>query len=251
LGWCFVRVSGHHGYWLSESGTRELSAGQVVVLSPLRDGYFRASQLGPTTLHHFRFSPELEGGVLTADEHDLFEALAREPRYALRCFPAEAPEAAAWTQLASGAATGALVQRVQMLRIIAALFASELQQPLPPSQTPLSVQQKLRLLLNQLSESQFLQLQPRDLAAHCRTSTRHVHRVFRKLFGRSLEERQEWVRLQRAQHLLAETPQSLQAVAREAGFRDARSFSAAFKRQFGLPPGQWRRPRSHNGKASG
>jgi len=36
-------------------------------------------------------------------------------------------------------------------------------------------------------------------------------------------------------------------VALEAGFRDARSFSAAFKRRFGQAPSDWRRPSARHG----
>ena len=49
------------------------------------------------------------------------------------------------------------------------------------------------------------------------------------------------VRLQLAAHALATTAQSIEAVAKEAGYEAVNSFSRAFKRVFGKPPSVWRR----------
>ena len=56
-GWCFVRVSDRHGYWLGEKGALELGTGQVMALLPLREGVFRASQIGPVPSSSAPFSP--------------------------------------------------------------------------------------------------------------------------------------------------------------------------------------------------
>ena len=248
-GWCFVRVSQRHGYWLNEHGAQELGPEQVVVLLPLREGYFRASQIGPVTLHHFRFSPELAGGLLTPVEHEVFESLAREPRQAVRCFPAEAPGAGLWTQLLASSIRGcALQQRAELLRIVATLFTQELQSPVPAAKSFLSARLKLRLLLNEMPETEFLKLTARELAAHCGVSVTQANRSFRHLFGLSLLERQELIRLQNARQALAETSRSMEALALEAGFRDARHFAVAFGKQFGVSPSEWRRPRARREK---
>ena len=248
-GWCFVRVSERHGYWLGEKGAVELGTGQVVALLPLREGCFRASQVGAVTLHHFRFSPELAGGLLTPSEHDIFEALAREPGHAVRCFPADAPGAALWTRLlASSAAGSALMQRVELLRIVATLFAEELERPAPVEKSFLSARQKLRLLFSEMPEAEFLKLNPRDLATHCGVSLKQSNRSFRQLFDMSLPERQELIRLQNARQALADTTRSIKELALEAGFRDERHFVAAFDKQFGVSPSEWGRPRARRDK---
>ena len=114
-----------------------------------------------------------------------------------------------------------------------------------PEEGPfLTARLKLRLLLNQIPEAEFLKLTPRDLAAHCAVSVTHANRAFRQMFGLSLKERQKLVLLQKARQALAETAQSLEAVAAEAGFRDTPSFAAAFEKHFGVSPGEWQRPRS-------
>lgn len=242
-GWCFVRVSQRHGYWLGENSALELGTGQVAALLPLREGCFRASQIGAVTLHHFRFSPELAGGLLTPAEHDIFESLAHEPGQAMRCFPADAPGAGLWTQLLAGSVPGsALLQRVELLRVVATLFAQELQRPAPAEKSFLSARLKLRLLFNEMPEAGFLKLNSRELATHCGVSVKQSNRSFRHLFGMSLAERQELIRLQNARQALAETSRSVEVLALEAGYRDARQFVAAFARQFGVSPSEWRRP---------
>lgn len=248
-GWCFVRVSEGHGYWLGEKGALELSTGQVMALLPLREGGFRASQIGPVTLHHFRFSPELVGGLLTPVEHEIFELLACEPGDAVRSFPAESPGTSLWTQLvAESAASSALLQRVELLRIVATLFAGELKRPAPEEKSFLSARQKLRLLFNEMPEAEFLKLNPRDLATHCGVSLKQSNRSFRQLFGMSLAERQELIRLQNARQALADTTRSIKELALEAGFRDERHFIAAFDKQFGVSPSEWGRPRARRDK---
>ena len=244
-GWFFVRASQASGYWLGEGTLQELGAGQVLVLSPLRDGCFRASQIGPLSLHYFRFSPELAVGLLAPAEHDIFESLARAPRSAVRCFASDTPGARMWTELLSNPVqSSALSRRVELLRVAATLFAENLQQTSPEKGPFLTARLKLRLLLNQIPEAEFLKLTQRDLAAHCSVSVTHANRAFRQMFGLSLKERQRLVLLQEARQALAETAQSLEAVAAGAGYRDTPSFAAAFEKQFGVSPGEWRGLRS-------
>src|SRR6185436_3452634 len=90
-GWCLFRVDDGQGYWLGDYGAQELSAGHVAALSPLREGSFRCSRVGPATLSYFRFSPELVGGLLTPAESDRFAALAGRPAYSVRFFAADSP----------------------------------------------------------------------------------------------------------------------------------------------------------------
>ena len=242
-------MGGQAGYWLGEGGAQELAAGQVIVLSPLREGCFRASQLGPLTLHYFRFSPEVAGCLLTPSEHDIFEALARKPQIAVRCFAPDTPGPQAWTQLLSDPARdGGLWERVELLRILVLLFMKELRRPAQLEQTFLPARLKLRLLLNRIPETEFLRLTPHELAAHCGVSVAQASRSFRKMFGHSLGERQELIRLQKARQTLTETSESLDAVAAEAGYAGTRPFVAAFKKHFGVSPEEWRRPRMRRAK---
>ncbi len=245
-GWCFLHVSRHCGYWLGEGGAREAGPGDVLVLSPLRTGYFRVSQLGPVTLHYFRFSPDLAGGLLTPSEHERFEGLAFDPEQAVRHYPASAKGPQIWRDLLNefGPDTTGLLCRTELLRIVAQLLGAELQESMPAPRPFLPARLKLRLLLNQMPEEEFLRVTPRDLAVRCNVSLIQINRSFRQLIGESIRDHQELVRLRRARQSLAETVRPLESIALEAGFRGTRAFSAAFRKRFGVAPSDWRKPRS-------
>ena len=73
------------------------------------------------------------------------------------------------------------------------------------------------------------------LAMSARTLSRRLQEE-----GHSLSRLVEQVRIERAQHLLLNGPQSLQAVAQAAGFADASSLARAFKRVTGQTPAEHR-----------
>jgi AraC-like DNA-binding protein len=243
-GWCFLGLSAGQGYWLGEKGAQELNAGDVLGLSPLREGFFRVSQLGPVTLHYFRFDSELLTGLLTPAERDYFGKLAAQSTYAAFFRAADSAGAKLfallWTMTRT---TSALLQRCDMLRIVATLFARELSQPAPSETTVLTARQRLKLLMNQIPESEFLRLSPDEMALRCACSITYFNRSFSKLFGMSLRRKQETLRLLRARQRLVETTCRIEHVAEEVGYRTMTEFNAAFRRQFGVSPGEWRHPK--------
>ena len=242
-GWCFVCMREGQAYWLAGHSAMELNSGEVLALSPLREGFLRASQLGPISLAHFRFSPEMLSGLLTPADKDSFEALAAQPQNGVRFFPARAPGARLFARAQRRSVQGnALLHRAELLRLVGILFADVLARPVPAATVVLSARQKLKLLVNQMPEAEFLKMTPRGMAAHCGNSVTHFNRSFRKLFGRSLARKQELIRLQKARQALLETACALESLAIESGYRNAQEFSAAFKKQFGLSPRQWRQP---------
>jgi AraC-like DNA-binding protein len=241
-GWCFLGLGAGQGYWLGETGAQELNAGDVLGLSPLREGFFRASQLGPVTLHYFRFDSELLTGLLTPAERDCFGELAAT--YTAFPCPAGSAGAKLFAQLwPTAKGSTALVQRCDLLRVVATIFARELSQPLPSETTVLTARQRLKLIMNQIPESEFLRLSPSDMAVHCACSTTYFNRSFSKLFGMSLRRKQEALRLLRARQRLVETTCRIEHVAEEVGYRTMAEFNAAFRRQFGISPSEWRHPK--------
>ncbi len=78
-----------------------------------------------------------------------------------------------------------------------------------------------------------------DLAAECRMSPRHLMRTFKASMGLTLADYLASVRIDRAKReLLAGT--MIKVVAARSGFRNAASFSAAFRRQTGFTPKAFR-----------
>ncbi|MDR3633515.1 MAG: DNA-binding transcriptional regulator [Isosphaeraceae bacterium] len=67
-----------------------------------------------------------------------------------------------------------------------------------------------------------------------------LERRFRQFLGRSPQAEIRAVQLRRARQLLAETDHAMSRIAELVGFDHAEYFNVAFKREFGLTPGQFR-----------
>lgn len=248
-GWCFVCVREGQGYWLGENSARELNPGHILILSPLADGFIRASQLGSLSLSHFRFSPELIAGVLTPAEKDSLESMASQPQLEARVLEPADPGARLFAALQRRDPPGnALLHRAELLQLVATLFEQALVRPVPAETVVLSARQKLRLLVNQIPEAEFLWMSPQEMALRCGNSLTHFNRSFRQLYGMSLVRKQELIRLQKARQALVETSSPIAVVAVQYGFPSPREFAAAFKAQFGISPKEWRRPKLRSRK---
>ena len=80
-----------------------------------------------------------------------------------------------------------------------------------------------------------------DILRHAPMARRSLEHRMRATIGRSPNEEILRVKLARARQLLAATDLSLAEVAGRCGFRHTEYLSVAFKRQIGIPPGQFRR----------
>jgi len=83
-----------------------------------------------------------------------------------------------------------------------------------------------------------------DAARAARLSPYHFHRAFRDAFGAPPHRYLAEHRLRRAAHLLHVTSRTAEEIAGDCGFESATSFSAAFRRRFGVPPAAYRRRRT-------
>jgi len=73
----------------------------------------------------------------------------------------------------------------------------------------------------------------RDIAAQVHLSERHAQRIFRGQTQLSLLTGLRQVRMEQAAHLLLETDEAINEVARHCGYADPRAFSTAFHRFYG------------------
>lgn len=80
-----------------------------------------------------------------------------------------------------------------------------------------------------------------DIARHANMSEPHFYSFFRRHMGRSPMRHLKYFRLARVCSLLAAGDTPLRVVAKETGFCNEFHLSREFSRQFGKPPGTWRR----------
>jgi DNA-binding response OmpR family regulator len=93
-----------------------------------------------------------------------------------------------------------------------------------------------------LIESDLANVPPLPALAACvGTHEKRLTRAFRAHTGRTVLEFVREERLSRAQHLLAQTPLSIEDVAHAIGFSGAANFTTAFKERFGSTPAAYRR----------
>jgi AraC-like DNA-binding protein len=79
-----------------------------------------------------------------------------------------------------------------------------------------------------------------NLAERCHMSAEHLRRICLRELGRSPMEHVTYMRMQRAQELLATTDQKLESIAPQVGYRSATVFSRAFFRCVGMTPSAFR-----------
>ncbi len=80
-----------------------------------------------------------------------------------------------------------------------------------------------------------------DLAAVARMSPRHLTRVFRQATGITLKTFAMRLSLERAAQLLLDPAETVESVAHQCGYQDARQLRRIFKKHFGSTPSAWQR----------
>jgi AraC-like DNA-binding protein len=121
------------------------------------------------------------------------------------------------------------------------VFGARLRNPREGGSLALSAQRRLQVLLDHLTEEEFLGGSLEELAEYCGCSPRHFSRLFRHLFKVSLRARQIELRLLKARRLLEESDDRVAAVAARCGYHHLGVFNTLFKRRFGMTPTEWRR----------
>jgi AraC-like DNA-binding protein len=250
--WSFFQLASGQGYWLGQGEPRELSPGEVLVMPPSATGLVRASQLTAVRLYHFRFCPEMLSGFLSLAERQQLDRVVAKGTRGLRIYPATHELAGRFAELARGLeATRGFLGRCRVLQLVGLVLERELALSHRPEASTLSATKRIRILLEHLTEEEFLSASAQDLAAYCGCSLRHFSRLFLEHFGVSLRSRQTEVRLLRARRLLLETDSRVMTVAGSCGYRHLGVFNALFKKRFGMTPTEWRREGTKNGAIPG
>ena len=81
-----------------------------------------------------------------------------------------------------------------------------------------------------------------DLAEVSGYSIFHFHRIFKEIVGQNVNDYIRNTRLEKTSNLLLYNQhKTIEQISLESGFSTATSFSAAFKKKFGMTPKQWRK----------
>jgi AraC-like DNA-binding protein len=80
----------------------------------------------------------------------------------------------------------------------------------------------------------------REIADHVQLSAEYLGILFKKYTGTSIKQYITDVRLERAMHLLMETPMNVSQVAEALGYANVYLFSKQFKERYGAPPSKYK-----------
>ena len=87
-----ARVAEGTGYWLQHGAeTRQLTAGDGLIVLRNANGVVRASQLGPLKLQFFTVQPQFLNGLLTVTEWHQLEVAPKNPSSPVAFFTAGEP----------------------------------------------------------------------------------------------------------------------------------------------------------------
>lgn len=240
-GWRFVLARHGQGCLFAVRETQLLNEGDVVVLSPRTEAVIRSSQIGEMTLAHFHVVPDLLTGLLTLPELRRLETKAAAAIPPLWVWRADSAPARRFQEICSARQdANTLARRCQLLELAGMIFTAELNTRLPRPRRIASARDRFHELIQQMTEAEFLNHRPDELAARCGCSQRHFSRLFRRHLGISIRSKQTQMRLLKARQLLADTNEKVMSVALAAGYRHLGLFNAMFKRQFGVTPSEWR-----------
>lgn len=141
-----------------------------------------------------------------------------------------------------------LLNRLKLIELLVRLsrFVLEEQFALKGHRPLASGHEILVRRVRQYLETNFQQKLTGDsLAKEFNISQRHLNRVFKQETGSSITGMLQQIRIERAKHLLRETPKSIEAIALAVGFSDTSFFTRLFSRMVGNTPGSFRKQKQN------
>jgi AraC family transcriptional regulator len=215
--------------------------GAAGVTSPLRSSALRWRAKSAEPLHsvHMYLYPDLVdeishemGGMGMLRPHELPDALAVDDPFVTAAGYAVAR---AVEQQAASLYADSMAHALTT-HLLCAVQSRRLDEP----RTMLG-RTELRALLGYLRENLHEEVTLDDLAAQANMSKYHLLRTFKRFTGTTPHRYLVRLRLRRAASLLRSSSQTVQQVMAACGYQSAAQFSAAFRREYGCAPGQYRR----------
>jgi AraC-like DNA-binding protein len=239
-GWCFAQIKTGCGYWQVPSQTLELSAGALMCIHPKACGIIRASQLHDVTVRYFWLDPGKLSGVLSVNEQQAFNRMAAQDEVGTYLFAPDHPHAKAFAAYTLRVGAGPLTLRLKLLQLALDAIGADLERKPVLEETLADSRARLRQVLSRMAAAELAELSLLELAPKVFCSPRHLRRLFREEVGISFREKQTELRLAKACELLVNTDAKIVDVGLSSGYHSNSLFSSAFKKRFGVSPGEWR-----------
>lgn len=239
--WQMVRIGEGIVYWIGSRDKRELGPGDTLLASPAGGGIVRVSQLAEAHLQYFTVSPETLGGLLTVGERQALDSHATHVKNAPRFFKAGEPVARRFAGLGKNLGDRpSLKNRSELLRLFAIALEEELNATTFRRKHVNLASNRFYDLVERITERELIQFSIEEMAGLCGCSQRHLARLFRAQFGRSIRQKLTELRMEKARELLSGTNVKIAKIASESGYRHQGLFNVTFKKFFGVSPHQWR-----------
>lgn len=240
-GWRFCLVQEGVVYWLSQEDAVEATAGELLVVWPQARGGLRVSQVRSAEVRRFHVAFERVTGIFGMTERVALARAAAAPTPRVAVLPRDhaAAKVIAGVRLPVSVAQRT-VSRAELLHGAVLAVAGWLAGSVPRAPRGPGVRARVRDLILQAPDGELLEHSAEELAVRCGCSARYLTSLFRSFARAGFRPARDELRLRRARELIEQTRLPVAEVAREAGYPDLPTFSAAFVRLFGCRPEQCR-----------
>lgn len=239
-GLSFVFPKGGGGRFCCGTVAGRLSPGDVLVMDRAPCGKLCVSDADELLFWWFSMCSEHLFPLFASSEICLVQSVMEEFKGA-KLYPASSPTSRQTHRLlASMPPQFDLDHRTQLLRVAAAILATEFKNAHSRRVGFIRAEEHMTQVFEKLSASDILNLSVAELAQRFGCSRRHLNRLFHHHFSVSVATLKMEMRLLKAVSLLRDPNAKVIRVAEEAGFNHLGLFNICFKRRFGVSPSQWR-----------
>jgi AraC-like DNA-binding protein len=239
--WLVLQLNRGVAYVRGGNTNHELPAGALIVIPPNSSVAVLSSVLGEANLRGLCIKVSSLSGLLTLAERLCLEKEAAQECAPFRQLTPDHPLAARMNSLFQGENGLALPARLGVLQGFAEWIFPVLAKSGGKKESgDLNPKARLKQFINEMPESELVDLNLGDVAKHLCCCERHASRLFHDVCGCSFRKYVSELRLKRACHLLSHRDYKIIDVALESGHSSLALFNYNFKNRFRMTPTEWR-----------
>jgi AraC-like DNA-binding protein len=242
--WLVMQLSQGVAYLRSGTVSNDLTAGSLVVVPPNSGLTLLVSVLGEAVVRGVPIRVSSLSGMLTAAERACLEKEAAGQCGPFCLIPPSHSLSARFQEVFQNDRPLTLPVRLGLMLgfaewlspALAKATAAEWKES--PELTP---KERLKQFLNQMPESELVDVSLSEVAKRLCCCERHASRLFREACGRSFRKHISDLRLNKACQMLAQGDYKIIDVALESGHNSLALFNYMFKNRFQMTPTEWRK----------